>query len=708
MPASARSWRALSGYPGRLFVVGDARQSIYRFRRADVTVFRSIQQNIQRSGGLVVNLDKTYRAHEPLLHATGDVLGTVMGTEDDPFQPYYVPFSPLDAHRKDVPKHINHPHIELIFGAGDDTGNARPVMAKALAKRLLELKAEEQIGSWEEVALLFRAASGFSCYENAFEEAGIPFVTVAGRGFYDRPEIRDVLNLLRCLADPADDLAMAGLLRSPAFGLTDAALYQLRKQGDRVVPYWLALQGDITILDMADQERAQRTAKILNQLLPQVDRVPVAELLKQLVDATDYRAILAAEGESSSGGRLWRNLDKLLADAQASGQVNVRDFLDYLTTLSDAGAREGEAPADAQGVVRLMTIHKSKGLEFPVVILADAGKEAYVGGDQAYLLPEIGLTVKLDPSPMLHRLAKWQDGLQSEAESLRILYVALTRAKDKLIISGHTTPTSKGEWKSPEWIGAIADTIQISLTELVNQAGTSVLTQTSSGHPIRAIAIVADDEDRNIEFKAGSIPSETSETLPLYQPVIEPLPIIESYDEPEEKHLWRATGAGAHVPPGVIGKMVHKAIELWLFADNSRLIPFLETAVLSAGLASPEQRVEAIQRTMELLQRLREHPIWDEIDACPERYHEVPYSHMVGEHAETGYIDLLYLASDGWQVLDFKTDSIHNAIVREELIGQYSRQMHRYFSAVEMLLGQSVQVRICFLDDNSRVGIIKV
>ena len=406
---------ALAGeLTGRLFVVGDARQSIYRFRRADVTVFRSIQEEVKSAGGLVLDLDQTYRAHEPLLQATGDFLSAIMGTETDPTRPYYVPFSPLKANRKKSLEQMYAPHIELVFGTGEDAASARPVMARALAKRLLELKNEKQIQSWDEVALLFRASSGFSFYENALEELGIPFVTVAGRGFYERAEIRDVLNLLRALSDPQDDLAMAGLLRSPAFGLSDAALYLLRKQGKETIPYWQALQRDITMLDAPDQERAQRTVELLNHLLPQVDRIEVAELLKQLVDATDYRAILAAEGESSAGGRLWRNLDKLIADAQTSGHVNVRDFLDYLTTLSDAGARESEAPADAQGAIRLMTIHKSKGLEFPVVVLADAGRERHTQSDQAYLLPEIGLALQLDPPSMLYRLAKWQDGLQDE------------------------------------------------------------------------------------------------------------------------------------------------------------------------------------------------------------------------------------------------------------------------------------------------------
>ena len=687
---------ALAGVKGHLFVVGDARQSIYRFRRADVTVFRAIEQRVKREGGLPLNLDRTYRAHEPLLAATGDLLKSIMGDQDDPSRPYYVPFSQLEAHRKTAPEHIQSPHVELVLGAGEDASAARPVMALALGKRLLELKHEGQIHTWDDVALLFRASSGFAYYENAFEELGIPFVTVAGRGFYDRPEIRDVLNLLHALADPGDDLALAGLLRSPAFGLSDAALYLLHKQGDQTLPYWQALQGDVSMLNQADQSRARRAREILDRLIPQVDRIPVAELLKHLVDETDYRAILAAEGESSTGGRLWRNLDKLLADAHASGQVNVRDFLDYLATQSDAGAREGEAPADAQGAVRLMTIHKSKGLQFPVVVVADASKERRSTSDQAYLLPEIGLALKLEPAPLLYRLAKYQNGLQDEAESVRVLYVALTRAQEKLIISGHMAPTKKGEWKAAEWMGGIAAEAQVDLNTLANQAGTPLFAQTVSGHPVRAIAF------QEVLAEAWMSETKTAETpaadVPLYQPLDDPRIVQETHDELEESRPWRATGEGAHVPPGVIGQMVHKAIELWLFPDNARLIPMLETLTLNAGLASEGQRVAAIRRTVELLERLQTHPLWDEINSADERYHEVPYSRMAGERAEIGYIDLLYRTRAGWQVVDFKTDSIYTHATRDKLVAEYRPQLIRYKDAVKILLGETSLLKICFLD----------
>ena len=699
---------ALAGAPGRLFLVGDSRQSIYRFRRADVTVFRSIQERVRSEGGLVLDLDITYRAHDPLLMAMGDLLATVMGTEPDPARPYYVPFSALIAQKLAPPVYISGPHVELVLGAGADAGAARPAASQALAVRLLELKAAGQIRSWDEVALLFRASTGFVHYEDAFEEAGIPFVTVAGRGFYDRPEIRDVLNLLRALADPSDDLAMAGLLRSPAFGLTDAALYQLRLQNKLTVPYWTALQGDLSVLNEADQACAIRAVQILSGLLPLVDRIPVAELLKRLADATDYRAILATDDSSGTGGRLWRNLDKLLDDAGASKQINVRDFLEYLATLNDAGAREGEAPAEAQGAVRLMTIHKSKGLEFPVVVLADAGREPRGNSEAAFLLPELGLAFKLDPAPMLYRLAKWQDKQQSDAETQRLLYVALTRAKDKLLISGHAAPARSGsEFSVSAWMSDLCAAAGVELPSVLDQAGTPHETRTTSNQALRAWCIAAESAQPTATDLDGKGTYPESDELSLYMPLAEPLPALMEEDEPETLHIWRTTGTGTQVPPSVTGQMVHKAIELWLFPDDPRLIPMLEAAALNAGLASDEQRIEAVRRARELLERLQTHPLWEEINTAQERHHEIPYSRMTGDQAETGYIDLLYRTASGWQVLDFKTDLIRNVAQREALVAKYALQMQRYVSAVENLLAAPVQVRMCFLDDMGRVALVK-
>ena len=460
--------------PGRLFVVGDARQSIYRFRGADVTVFTGLQSEIQRQGGRSIDLDRTFRAHPALLSSTGALLAQVMGSTPDAQRPYYIPFSPLRSERDEPRAGVQGPFVECILAAGEDSETARAASAHALAGRLAELKAQGQIQSWDEVALLFRASTPFPIYEQALEDFGIPFVTVAGSGFYDRPEVRDLLNILRALADPWDDQALAGMLRSPALGISDVGLYQLRfGASNEVRPLRDALRADLSALSPSDQDHARRALAILEDLEPLVDRLPVAGLLKRIVDRSDYRATLATCAHLPGSARLWRNVDKLISDAQKSGAVRVRAFLEYIATMRDVGARESEAASEAEGVVRLMTIHKAKGLEFPFVVLADANRRPNRGRGLAFQLGEswtFGID-KSESSPLAFRLAQWQDSLQSDAEDQRLLYVALTRAQEKLIINGHLS-LKDGHLKADGWLSAILDAGGILPDALLEDAGT--------------------------------------------------------------------------------------------------------------------------------------------------------------------------------------------------------------------------------------------
>ncbi len=706
---------ALAGDRGCLFLVGDMRQSIYRFRRADVTVFREEQERIDRQNGRLINLNLTYRAHEDLLNATGDLLSDVIGTEEQTARKYYVPYTPLVAHKK-APEHpVRSPHVEFIIGAGEDAATAKPRAGQVLAARLLELKEEGQIQKWSDVAMLFRATTGYPYYEEALEDAGIPFVSVAGRGFYDRPEIRDLLNILRAIADPLDDVSFAGLLRSPAFGLSDAALFQLRQAN---LSYSEALRGEIGQLSEPDQAAARRALGILNKLMPLVDRIPVSELLKRVIDELDYRAILATadigleHGQSiKAAGRLWRNLDKLLSDTQLSQAVNVRDFLDMISTLNDAGAREGEAPAEAEGSIRLMTIHHAKGLQYPVVVLADAGRGKPSSKAQAFLSDELGVTFKLEPAPMLYRLAKHLDKDQDDCEDLRVLYVALTRAQAKLIISGHVTVGKKGGVSLSNWVKEIDKALETPSVEFLTQGGQPFESHTSHGYPVHTLCLLQTPPavSNKAEASASDLPLETG-LAPIYQPV-EGFGQAELPDDPEkdlELQSWRATRADSRISGKVLGSIVHKTLQRWLFPEDPALDALLESEAWRAGLATEVTRSEVIARANELLTRFHANRLRNEVDAALERYSELPYSYLINEKVENRVIDLLYRDADGWHIIDFKTDPICSLAQKEHLIQKYTPQVRRYRGIIESKLGTSASGKLCFLDDQGEVSLVEV
>jgi ATP-dependent helicase/nuclease subunit A len=684
-----------TGRPGSLFVVGDARQSIYRFRGADVTVFRQLQEEIKKSRGKVVELDMTFRAHPELLGCLDELLAPILGTQDLPDILYHVPYSSLSSARKSPREGIAPPYVEILCGVGPSAEEARPVAAQILTQRLIELHAEGQIRRWDEVALLFRASTGFQPYEDALELARIPFVTIAGRGFYDRPEIRDLLNMLRALADPEDDLAMAGCLRSPAFTLSDEALYRLRWSGSERRSMWGALGGDLDGLSDQDRESAERAHQILATLIPLVDRLSVAELIKNLLDLTDYRAIMAA-GHS----RLWRNVDKLLWDAHSSQLYRVRAFLDYIQTLRDVGIREGEAPAEAEGALQLMTIHRAKGLQFEVVVLADASRSPSGRAQVAYLSPEIGLSVKpdgLETSSLMTKLAQWIDKRESIAEENRLLYVALTRAREKVLISGHLTETRSGV-STGGWLKAILETLEVDFHSGVVRQEQWHQREFPSGAAVAIWIGAGGGEEKTASEEKLEWPE--SSARPLYQPLYA---VSADKADPEEEmdpaRDWRATGEHVHAPAAAIGRMVHEVIRRWTSPQDPSTDALLEHLALQEGLIDPGQSGRAIRESRNLLERFWIDPLRERIGQADERYHELPYTLSLPQGGmDIGTIDLLVRYDDRWTIIDFKTDELRDEEELDKAVEGYRPQLMRYKNAVRELLGNECQVILCFLD----------
>ena len=285
----------------------------------------------------------------------------------------------------------------------------------------------------------------------------------------------------------------------------------------------------------------------------------------------------------------------------------------------------------------------------------------------------------------------------------------MTRAKDKLIISGHASPgRSGGKMAVAAWLSDLCEAAGLDVQALIDQDAEQILTLPASGGAIRAWCVSQEAVDLPQIAQSAKATIAEPDVTPLYHPVIAPAPQLPLDDEHAPTHPRRAVGAGPQALGGVIGQMVHKAIELWILPGNPRLDTLLNTAAINAGLASPVERLEATRRATELLERFRHDPIWGEIDSAVERHHEVPYSRLSGERAETGYVDILYRSTSSWNVVDIKTDSIGSDHERLQLVERYSLQLRRYAEAVEALLKETARARICFLDDNGIVTVAGV
>jgi ATP-dependent helicase/nuclease subunit A len=716
--SSQKTLLAMTGSPtGELFIVGDAKQSIYKFRGADVSVFQQVQADIQAAEGFTVDLDLTFRAHQALVQTLNALLRPVLGEAADLTQPYEVPFAELRAQRKKPEKEVRRaPFVEFHLGVGENAARGRAAAAAALAQRLHTLHHDEDF-AWSDMALLFRATSGFGVYEDALEHAGIPFVTIAGRGFYDRPEIRDVLNALAAIHDPTDDLALAGLLRSPAIGLSDAELYRLRfaDGSDELRALWetLSITPHLPVgAGVASPEREAISSghnataslnsvrsdayRLIAELHNLAGRVSAADVLKRFLDATHYRTLLSAVPQ---GHRLRRNVDKLLADAHASQLISLGEFLEYVQTLEDNGAREGEAPVEAGGAVQLMTVHKAKGLEFPVVVMADAAHETRHPSGKVLLDDQLGLQIDLSDADGAHpigcRLARLNDQAKDDAEDKRLLYVAATRAKEKLIISGHAKLSSKSTLTLSGWLNRLGEVVELNTIPIAQPIITPRPLELN--HPIGCVLyppVEAEPKMSNADTAIAPAndlqPSALVAPLPRNQP---------SEINTQQSHVWRVVPQVKRPigPAWVIGQLTHEALRRWRFPDRSDFDAFLLPFALEAGLIDHTEIQATISEVRRMLRRFQAHPLYAEIEKA-DRLHEVPYA-LPGD---TGVIDLLYRAGGGWTIVDFKTDEVRS--IEEMLVTiereKYAEQVQRYMDAITPQAGQRPRGRLVFL----RVG----
>jgi ATP-dependent exoDNAse (exonuclease V) beta subunit len=619
----------------------------------------------------------------------------VMGTKKDGRLLFEVPFTPMRTERE-APTHTSSPFIECQIGFGENSSAGRKAAAVKLVNRLLDLKTKGEIAHWQDVAILFRSTSVFGVYEDALEKAGIPYVTVAGRGFYDRPEIRDILNILRALADPWDDLAMTGLLRSPAVGMSDLGIYQLRwgEENEKLSLSKAVKEQRWSVLNETDTAAGKRAKDLLEEITPLIGRVPVVEIIQQVLSLTCYRAVLAGREE-----RVWRNVDKLLQDSYAAQLTSIHAYLEILERLKGSDAREGEAPGEVGEAVQLMTIHKAKGLEFPVLVLGDMGRQDHVFRDAWLPLGDTAVACKGDVQeyePLFFRLAKQIEKDQTSAEEKRLFYVATTRVKDKLILNGHCSQ-SKTKYTARGWLKTVLSVLEVEPDEVVKYLsgkniplpdGEMVWVEASDLFVINQTGLM----DKPTPLKQAEIGT-------LYQPLsYEQKPQPSSVEKPEKKTRLQPD-PNQPAAQAVIGKMLHRVVQFWHFPSQTELETLFHRTALEFGVIDLLPRQAAVKQVKTYLERFQAHPIYKEIDRASERYHEVPYGLMNDPQSDSGRLDILYQLDGQWWIVDFKTDPIQPEIgLQPPSVEAYIRQLSRYRDAVESQLKVKVKARLCFLD----------
>jgi ATP-dependent helicase/nuclease subunit A len=441
-----------------LFTVGDELQSIYGFRHADPDLFRARRAELATRGGTLA-LTHNFRGHPHLLAAINAVFATRFGDAHMPL----VPGRHTDGEeaREKAPIELEAP-IELLLTdqsawngpsaaidiAGELPGAPRWRQAEArlLAQRIADIVAAGQAPPGD-IAVLLRALGDLPLYQRALEERGLPTLASVG-SFWGHQQVSDLLAYLRALANPLDEVALYSTLASPLVGLGSDTLAHIAlvARAGQLGVWEMLLRSPLDLRARLDPQEWERLTRFTQRFAGERALAPrhtIAGLLRRAIDFSGYQAHLLS---LPYGPRRLANVHKLLALAhrfEAQEGRQLRGFLDHVAHQLDAvGGAEPEAPiSDGQDAVRLMTIHAAKGLEFPVVCLADLGRRPTTTRPDLLLDgSRLGLRLaRLDGSPgipTLHYTQLLRERLEAEAlEEQRIVYVALTRARQRLLLS---------------------------------------------------------------------------------------------------------------------------------------------------------------------------------------------------------------------------------------------------------------------------------
>ncbi len=737
---------------GNLFIVGDPKQSIFSFRNAEVGIFEETRQAIEAASGPEaehsISLAESFRLLTGPVDFVNRVFSRTMAEGPSRFG---IPHHDLIRGRANGAEG----RIELLVvpprgeaqGASEAGIGAAGLECRMVARRIGELIAEGATvyerenesprgARYNDVAILLRGRTRLEELEKALAAERVPFILSGGIGFYQTQEILDLLSFFRFLLNPDDDVALAAVLRSPFFAFPDSLLFELSRV--RRPTLWEKLRH---LAANQKGELLHRAAATLVEDLGVAKRLPVPLLVQRIMLQTGWHGIISSP---SSGPQAKANVQKLLRTArefEGRGFHSLFDFVERLSMLTDREAREGQAlPEESDNCVRVMTIHAAKGLEFPIVFLPFLDRR-FVYDDSPYIDPSMGIAFEIpgnsDSEPDIRspyfELMKRFSRLKTEAEEKRIFYVACTRARDMIALSGRISPRS-GAPCYMDWVlgglGLAADSVRegelVLPPKKVRIAGEEIM------HSLRLHVTVADSNRADAPAAAvsescapptrgipaelwiepvvgrvrGEIFSATQIRTYLECPAKYYLKYVLGLPEtnrpllrPEEEDEADETGGGeieGSITHQILRDIREASIEDREVEERARRLVFESHLVEDA---QKEQIAGAVSKNVRQFVRSA---FGKEVLSASDARTEYSISCGFDDDFLTGTIDRLYRNTrEEWQVVDYKTDKIppEGIAKRAEL---YRPQLEVYAWMIRKLHRQKiVRASLVFLDHTS-------
>ncbi len=738
----------LSDDGAKLFVVGDVKQSIYRFRNADVTVFNATRERMAADpSSRVLRLAVNFRSTPALAGLYNSLFShpAVMGAEAR--EPFEARYEPISSFRRDGSARALEMHVVLAEDGQEADEESlslqqlRETEARLLARRIVELVAEPDeitVGEdgrtrrprYGDVAMLFRSTPDMPVYERALRDAGVPYYVIAGRGFYGRQEVRDVMSCLSALENRCDDVALVGTLRSPLFSVSDEGLLWL---GQMPGSWWQRLQamrepptdGPAANLSPEDARQLQFAAEVLDRLRAEKNRMTLSQLVDEILHRTGLAAILASQFGGDQMVSNLRKLSDIAAEFEQSGNYSLRGLLNWLRDLVVREEREGQAAVreESSDVVKLLTIHAAKGLEWPIVLVPDLSRGSRGTGGGVYVShPKWGAVARPrgEETPIQPAVAEaivLLEEAEALAEARRVFYVACTRARDLLVLSSPRAHSRRGAASPLDWL---AEAFALDLS----QPGEATLGEGSWTGTVRIIAgaqipaVTPDSGPRPDE--AGSSRPPDPETIEALARRVAPLPAhtaarvrfnateLAVYLQcPRRYELRYLRGAPETAPtlpsldpneplsPTELGDVVHRLLRIVGTGGLPRLREALEQS-LGLDVQAARRLQAAGGRVRAMLEAYVQSPLYLELVApCSRLRTEMTVLAAVDDVLLEGKIDALVEDRAGaLHVLDYKTGR-----ERPQTAASYEFQLGLYCAAVQRLTaGPPASARVLYLD----------
>jgi len=718
-----QTWTECRPKPGSLFIVGDDKQSIYRFRRADMETFASVGRLIEEAGGEAVTLTKNFRSIDAICDWCDQAFGAIY---DDPaladLQAPYTPFDPQrTTEREGGVRRISLDKVRGNWGrdiaAQDADRIARFIQAgrsNALDDSFYgpdDAAVFSDGADYSDFLILTRTKTRLAVYAEALAERGIPYTVTGSEDLGEAPELKALVDLMTCALRPDDAVACVAYLKGPLVGASDDDLYRFQRAGgafDRMHepvpdPVWGELGADTAALFREAFTHLRAAREWLREERPSVALERVVDRFGVLAGATHPAD--PAEG-SLRAGRVLRTI--AYVRSLAAEGMDWAEILQELQRVVDGeedvdGMTLETGSADA---VRVMNVHQAKGLEAPVVFLADPYSRGSGPPTRRHLRREEGQLVAPivqgsgyyqrvthaplgwdEPNAEQDEPFRAREERHEAAEERRLLYVAATRAEELLVVSTYPKKPNDGPWAP---LYPHLDAAEVPELEI------PTLGDSETRGPAPAPQLDEEEAARQARIQQGAEPSYRAVTV--------------TADGGEDEAAALSSDDSSDGDGKAFGRAVHVLLELCVQADPS----FLEGDTIRAVLrqegadAAPEQ----VRRAEAMMRRFLDSTVWADLQRADAIYTEYPIARMDAASSipvvRRGILDLAYRTSEGWTLVDYKSDRVEEDRLQAlDDDHPYVQQIYTYADSWTAVSGTRVRrAGLWFAETGTRVDVV--